>query len=158
MVWPILISVAVTPRISAAVRATGSSRNETAPSAPKAIAKRIGIPSPVLSTARGGAERPVSGFRPGGTCHDPARDTNFNRGGPGVKKSRDYFDGLVRWFFGITNFSPDHTSSIAQTLISTRPSGSAVSRTTTSVRSVATPDDFFGHDTQIMPSGAIAAR
>jgi hypothetical protein len=33
-----------------------------------------------------------------------------------------------------------------------------VSRTTTSVRSVATPEDFFGHDTQIMPFGAIAAQ
>jgi hypothetical protein len=32
------------------------------------------------------------------------------------------------------------------------------SRTTTSVRSVATPEDFFGHDTQIMPSGPTASR
>ena len=47
---------------------------------------------------------------------------------------------------------------MAQTLMSTRPSGSAVSRTTTSLRSVATPDAFFGHDTQIMPSGAMASR
>jgi hypothetical protein len=65
---------------------------------------------------------------------------------------------LPRWSFGITNFNPDQVSSIAQTLISTRPSGSAVFRTTTSVKSVATPEAFFGHDTQIVPSGTIAAR
>ena len=33
-----------------------------------------------------------------------------------------------------------------------------MSRTTFSVTSVATPEDFFGHDTQTMPSGAIASR
>src|SRR5579863_2620621 len=63
-----------------------------------------------------------------------------------------------RWSFGITNFRPDQVSSIAHTLISTRPSGSAASRTTTSLKSLSTPDDFFGHDTQIMPPGAIALR
>src|SRR5262252_284726 len=63
-----------------------------------------------------------------------------------------------RCALGITNFSPDQTSSTAQTLMSTRPSGSAVSRTTTSLRSVATPLAFLGHDTQIMPSGAIVLR
>src|SRR5882724_385228 len=64
---------------------------------------------------------------------------------------------LFRWSFGITNFNPDQISSTAQTLISTRPSGSAMLRTTTSLRSVEIPEDFFGHDTQIMPSGAMAA-
>src|SRR5437879_3155414 len=70
----------------------------------------------------------------------------------------DYFNRLARWSFGITNFNPDQMSSTAQTLISTRPSGNAVARRTFSVRSVATPDAFFGHDTQIIPSGSIAAR
>jgi len=36
--------------------------------------------------------------------------------------------------------------------------GSAVSRTTASVRSVASLADFFGHDTQIAPSGATTTR
>src|SRR5712664_786384 len=70
----------------------------------------------------------------------------------------NYFNRLVRWSFGITNFNPDQVSSMAQTFISTRPSGNAVSRRTFSVRSVATPDAFFGHDTQIIPSGSITAR
>jgi hypothetical protein len=46
MVWPILISVAVTPRISAAMDGTVNVRNETAPSARNAAIKRIGLPSP----------------------------------------------------------------------------------------------------------------
>src|ERR1700739_3581751 len=79
-----------------------------------------------------------------------------------AEKTRDapqtYFWRLSRWRFGITNFSPDQVSSMAQTLMSTRPSGNARSRTTTSLRSVATPEAFFGQDTQIMPSGAIASR
>ena len=33
-----------------------------------------------------------------------------------------------------------------------------LSRTTTSVKPLEIPEDFFGQDTQIMPSGAIAAR
>src|SRR3954452_9140040 len=41
MVWPILISVAVTPRISAEVAATGSIRQATAPSAPNPMTQRI---------------------------------------------------------------------------------------------------------------------
>src|SRR4029077_21250421 len=36
--------------------------------------------------------------------------------------------------------------------------GKRVSRTTTSVRSVASLADFFGHDTQIAPSGAPTTR
>jgi hypothetical protein len=58
----------------------------------------------------------------------------------------------------ITNFSPDQVASMAQTLTSTRPSGNAMSLTTTSVRSLFTPDAFFGQEIQIMPSGAIAWR
>jgi len=51
------------------------------------------------------------------------------------------------------NLSPDQTSSTAQTLTSTRPSDNPSSRTTLSVRSVFTPDAFFGHETQSIPSG-----
>src|SRR6185369_12143183 len=52
-----------------------------------------------------------------------------------------------------TNLSPDQTSSTAQTLTSTKPSDKPSSRTTLSVRSVFTPDAFFGQETQSMPSG-----
>jgi hypothetical protein len=45
MVWPILISVAVTPRISAAMEGLDNITNETAPSAPNAASERIGFPS-----------------------------------------------------------------------------------------------------------------
>ena len=55
----------------------------------------------------------------------------------------------------IINFSADQTSSTAQTLMSTSPSGSAASRTVYSLMSVATPELFFGHETQITPSAAI---
>src|SRR5262245_56981883 len=54
--------------------------------------------------------------------------------------------------FRITSFSPDHTSSTAHTLMSTNPSGSASSRTVSSLMSVATFEDFFGHETQMAPS------
>jgi len=58
----------------------------------------------------------------------------------------------------MTSFNPDHTSSTAHTFMSTRPSGRARSRTTSSVMSVATPELLLGHETQIIPSGAILAR
>jgi len=47
-------------------------------------------------------------------------------------------------------------SSIAQTLLSTQPVGSSSARSTSSVMSVGTPLDFFGHATQMPPSGAAA--
>jgi hypothetical protein len=52
MVWPILISVAVTPRISAAMEALDNITNETAPSAPNAALERIGFPSPLSVRSR----------------------------------------------------------------------------------------------------------
>ena len=58
----------------------------------------------------------------------------------------------------IINFKPDQVSSTAQTLMSTNPSGRATARITSSVTSVATPDDFFGHETQIAASSAILCR
>ena len=60
--------------------------------------------------------------------------------------------------FRIISFSPDQTSSTAQTFISTSPSGKAIWRTTSSVTSVATPEPFFGQDTHIIPAGSIAHR
>ena len=65
--------------------------------------------------------------------------------------------------FRITSFKPDHTASTAQTLISTSPIGKQISRITSSVTSVATPEAFFGavflgHETQIIPSGASKSR
>jgi hypothetical protein len=52
----------------------------------------------------------------------------------------------------MTNFKPDQTSLIAQTLMSTKPSGKANSRMVLSVISVGTFDVFFGHETQITQS------
>lgn len=56
---------------------------------------------------------------------------------------------------GITNFSPDHISSTAQTLISTSPFCKAKLRMISSVMSVTTFDAFFGQDIQIIPLGLI---
>src|SRR5207253_9035641 len=58
-----------------------------------------------------------------------------------------------RSFSRKTNLSPDQTSSTAQTFISTIPLASPMSRTTFSFRSVATREDFFGHEIQSMPAG-----
>jgi len=52
----------------------------------------------------------------------------------------------------ITSFNPDHTSLTAQTLISTKPSGRAISRIVSSVISVGTFELFFGHETHTKPS------
>src|SRR6202030_2056796 len=43
----------------------------------------------------------------------------------------------------IINFNPDQTSSTAQTLMSTKPSGNATARITSSVTLVGTPEDFL---------------
>src|SRR6516165_1223665 len=58
----------------------------------------------------------------------------------------------VRWSFRITSFRPDQTSLTAHTLMSTKPSGNATSLIVSSVMSVATFDDFFGHETHTKPS------
>ncbi len=54
---------------------------------------------------------------------------------------------------GITKRNPDQISSMAQTLLSTRPVASPISRTSFAERSAATPEDFFGHATQRPPAG-----
>lgn len=51
----------------------------------------------------------------------------------------------------ITNLSPDQISSMAQTLMSTKPNSKANSRIKFSFKSVGTFEDFFGHETQIIP-------
>src|SRR5262245_31287573 len=58
----------------------------------------------------------------------------------------------ARFSFLTTSFKPDHISSIAQTLMSTRPSGSAISLIVSSVISVGTLDAFFGQETQMAAS------
>src|SRR5438270_4381171 len=58
----------------------------------------------------------------------------------------------------IINFNPDQVSSTAQTFTSTNPSGNAISRITSSVRSVEIPEDFFGHETQTVPFSDILSR
>src|SRR2546430_9218202 len=58
----------------------------------------------------------------------------------------------------IINFNPDQVSSTAQTFISTKPSGSATARMTSSVMSVGTLADFFGQETQSTASSAIFRR
>jgi hypothetical protein len=56
-----------------------------------------------------------------------------------------------------TSLSPDQTSSTAQTLTSTQPSGKACARTPSSVRSVDTPEDRFGQAIQSAPRSAVRA-
>lgn len=60
------------------------------------------------------------------------------------------------FFNGITSFNPDQVASTAHTLISTSPFFKAVVLTISYVISVATFEDFLGHDTQIIPLGFIS--
>src|SRR5260221_2278703 len=76
MVWPILISVAVTPRISADIAASESIRQATALSAPTLVTKRIGIPRLLSSAALKSARSDRYWLRRAGTCHDAALDAN----------------------------------------------------------------------------------
>src|ERR1700675_531213 len=55
MVWPILISVAVTPRISADFAASGNIRQATAPIAPNPMTQRIDLPPLLLPPRSDGA-------------------------------------------------------------------------------------------------------
>src|SRR3954453_10292972 len=78
MVWPILISVAVTPRISAAVEMVGSARRATAPSAANPAYERIGF-APFFAPRSGG--RGAAGIA-GKTCHDQAAKAKETMGVP----------------------------------------------------------------------------
>jgi len=61
---------------------------------------------------------------------------------------------FLRSFTLITNFSPDHTSFTAHTFTSTSPTSNPIFRTSFSLRSVATPEAFFGQLTHNIPAGA----
>src|SRR5437764_1059718 len=74
-----------------------------------------------------------------------------------IEQSRSHFFDF-RFSRRIINFNPDQVSSTAQTFVSTRPSGSATARMTSSVTLVGTPDDFLGHETQTTASSAIFWR
>ena len=54
----------------------------------------------------------------------------------------------------MTNRSACHVSSIAQLLLSTSPASRPVRCTESKVRSVSTPDAFFGQAIQSPPAGA----
>ena len=56
------------------------------------------------------------------------------------------------FFPRITSFNPDQVSSMAHSFTSTSPNSNASSRTTSSVISDDTANDFFGHDIQIIAS------
>src|SRR6266513_2446295 len=76
-----------------------------------------------------------------------------------IKATRFHFVVCsFRFVRRITSFSPDQVSSIAHTFTSTKPSGSATARITSSVTSVGTPADFFGHETQSVPVSATFSR
>src|SRR5947207_2729887 len=75
MVWPILISVDVTPRISADV-AAGSIKQATAPSAPTEVTKRISFP-PRCRQPRSGARSGRYLVQRAGTCHDGRTGATF---------------------------------------------------------------------------------
>src|SRR5690242_1614506 len=74
-----------------------------------------------------------------------------------LRLAADFFDGVFtgggRSARRITPRRPDHVSSIAQTLLSTRPEARKISRTTLSSRSVVTPDARLGHATHRPPAG-----
>ena len=60
-----------------------------------------------------------------------------------------------RFSLRTTNRRPLQVSSMAHTLLSTRPVGRNSSRMVSSVISVSTPELFFGHATQIAPSAGM---
>jgi hypothetical protein len=73
MVWPILISAGVTPRISAALDAAGQAKQASAPIPPMPVTKRIDTPSPAIS-GHGYVHAPGT-TKP---CHDANSDANRN--------------------------------------------------------------------------------
>src|SRR5205085_1014740 len=93
-----------------------------------------------------------------GGPQDPLETAPEHGNANGPANRRAVFRSWVRYrsFTRRTNLSPDHTSSTAATFTSTRPCPSPIARITSSVRSVATPDDFLGHEIHNMPAGASA--
>src|SRR5437879_3173960 len=84
MVWPILISLAVTPRISAAVEAADHISMASALRAPNLVTKRIDTPPHLCwraqTAAVAGAVRPAPSPLTE-TCHDAGMDANRNHHG-----------------------------------------------------------------------------
>jgi len=78
--------------------------------------------------------------------------------GSGTARNPTAYGARGRFSLRITRRSPDHVSSIAQTLLSTRPFASATSRTMFSVISVSTPELFLGQATHSAPAGSSAAE
>ena len=64
---------------------------------------------------------------------------------------------IHRFLSGITNLSPDHVSSTAQTFTSTSPACRPIRRTSLPFKSLATPDAALGHEIHIIPSRVIRA-
>src|SRR5689334_1655470 len=60
---------------------------------------------------------------------------------------------IQRSFLRTTSFNPDHVASMAHTLITTNPRGSASSFSVFLVTSVPTFAAFLGHETQTTPCG-----
>src|SRR5690242_808440 len=78
------------------------------------------------------------------SAHFPRASNTWRDRGHGTRALLPTESGahFARSFAGITSLRPDQTSLTAQILISTRPFASAVSRTSASVTSVATPEAF----------------
>src|SRR2546427_568356 len=88
---------------------------------------------------------------------DAARGAGDQEDGVGHRRIlRNYSFDVGRFSMRITKRSPDHVSSIAQTLLSTRPSGRPTSRSASSVRSLSTPELFLGQAIQSAPAGSSA--
>src|SRR2546421_4355658 len=107
-----------------------------------------GFVGPIASEADSGKQLAVKFFRASEILH-PQIDV--------IEDSCSHFFDF-RFSRRIINFNPDQVSSTAQTFVSTRPSGSATARMTSSVTLVGTPDDFLGHETQTTASSAIFWR
>ena len=98
-----------------------------------------------------GAEMSVTIKNPWGIQHARTHAAATTR----RDKARDRVMFIERLFsqrssFRTTNFKPDHTSVAAHSFMSTKPSGKAVSRIVSSVMSVGTFEDFFGHEIHIV--------
>src|SRR5580704_2526911 len=81
MVWPILISVAVTPRMSVANEAAGQASRASAPRTPSLVTKRID-PPPLFIVGRSNGGRDRRGLARARvvieTWHDAGIDANHN--------------------------------------------------------------------------------
>src|SRR5258707_9765896 len=92
MVWPILISVDVTPRISAASEVTGQASTKanaaSALTTPNLVTKGIDAPPFYLGTLKWRPRQARFGRALAGTCHGGAVDANSNDAGAGYSLIR----------------------------------------------------------------------